>query len=92
MDVPAGSPSSGGDVSVHVFDINQPSLPTPLYSVLGSMSAFTALSTVFPSINFPNNSPFSHSVLPVLSMPYWFFSTIYLIMKVSINPDIILCG
>ena len=25
--VPAGSPSHGGDVTVYVFDINQPSLP-----------------------------------------------------------------
>ena len=33
--VPAGSPSRTGDVAVYVFDINQPSLPTPFYSVLG---------------------------------------------------------
>ena len=32
-----------------------------------------SLSTVFYSINSPDNSPFSHSVLPVLSLPYWFF-------------------
>ena len=30
VQVPAGSPSGGGDVAVYVFDINQPSLPTPL--------------------------------------------------------------
>ena len=29
--VPVGSPSRGGDVTVYVFDINQPSLPTPFY-------------------------------------------------------------
>ena len=27
--VPTGSPSRGGGVAVYVFDINQPSLPTP---------------------------------------------------------------
>ena len=63
--VPAGSPSRGGDVAVYVFDINELSLLTPFYSVLVSVSAFTALSTVFHSINSPDNSPFSHSVFPV---------------------------
>ena len=38
--VPTGSPSRGGDVALHVFDINQPSLPTPFYSVLVSVSVF----------------------------------------------------
>ena len=41
--VSAGSPSRGGDVVVFVFDINQPSLPTPFYSVLVSVSVFMAL-------------------------------------------------
>ena len=36
------------------------------YSVLVSVSVFMALSTVFHSINSPENSPLSHSVLPVL--------------------------
>ena len=54
-------------------DINQPTLPTPFYSVLVSISLFMALSTVFHSINSPGNSQFSHSVLPVLSLPYWSF-------------------
>ena len=45
--VPAGSPSRGGDVAVYVFCINQPSLLTPFYSVLVSVSVFMALSTVF---------------------------------------------
>ena len=35
--VPAGSLSRGGDVTVYVLHINQPSLPT-LYSVLVSVS------------------------------------------------------
>ena len=38
--------------------VNQPGLPTPFYSVLVSVSVFKALSTVFHSINFPNNSAF----------------------------------
>ena len=68
-----GLPSRGGDVAVYVFDINQPSFPAPFHSVLVSISVFVALSTVFQSINSPNNSPLSHSVLPVLCLPYWSF-------------------
>ena len=63
--VPAGSPSRGGDVSVDVFDINEPSLPTSLYSVLVSVSVFMDVSTVFHSINSSGNSLLSHPVLPV---------------------------
>ena len=51
-------------------DMNQASLPTPFYSVLVPISVFMARSTVFHSINSPDNSPFSDSVLPVLSLPY----------------------
>ena len=50
LHVPAGSPSRGGDVAVHTFYINQPSLPTPFYSVLVSISVFLALSTVSPYV------------------------------------------
>ena len=39
--------------------------------VLMSVSAFIALSTVFHSIHSPDNSPFSDSVRPVLSLPYF---------------------
>ena len=63
--------SRGGDVAVYVFDINQPSLSTPFYSVLVSVSVFTALSTVFHSINSLDNSPLCHSVHLVLFIPYW---------------------
>ena len=39
--VPVGLPSRGGDDAVYVFDVNQPSLPTPFYSVLvGRWSGF----------------------------------------------------
>ena len=69
MQVPADLPSRGGDVAVYVFDINQPSLPTPFYSVRLSISVFMAFSTVSYSIN-SANSALSHSVLPVLFLPY----------------------
>ena len=62
-EVPTGSPSRGWDVAVYVFGINQPSLPIPFYSVLVSIFMYMALSTVFHSINSPDNSPFSYSVL-----------------------------
>ena len=73
MIVPTGSTSRGGDVAVYVFDTNQRSLPTPFYSVLVSISVFMALSTVFHSIDSSDNSPLSHSVLPVIFLPYWSF-------------------
>ena len=53
----------GGGVAVYVFDINQPSLPTPVRSDLASVSTFMALSTVFNFINSPDDSPLSHPVL-----------------------------
>ena len=64
-EVSTGSPSRGGDVAVYVFDISQPSLPTPFHYVLVSISVLMALSTVFHSINSPDNSLLSHSVLLV---------------------------
>ena len=66
------SPSRGGDVVVYAFDINQPSLPTPFYSLFCSCVhfVFMALSTVFHSINSLDNSPLYHSVFPVLFLPY----------------------
>ena len=69
-EVPAGSPSRGGDVRfmslTYVSDINQLSWSTPFYSVLVSIFVFMALSTVFYSINSPDSSPLSHSVLKFL--------------------------
>ena len=67
------APSRGGGVAVYVLDVNQPSLPTPFHSVLVSISVSMALLTVFHSINSPDNSPLSHSVPPVLFLPYWSF-------------------
>ena len=59
-----------GDVVLFVFDIKQPSLPTPLYCVLVSVSLFMALSTVFHFMNSRDSSPLSHSVLLVLFLPH----------------------
>ena len=73
VEVPTGFPSRGGDVAVFIFDINQPSLRTPFHSALVSVSVFMSLSTVFHSMNSPDNSLLSHSVLPVLFLPYWSF-------------------
>ena len=71
--VPTGSPSCGGDVAGYIFDINQPSLPTPFYSLLVSVSVFMDFSTVFHSIISLDNSLLSHSVLLVLFLPYCSF-------------------
>ena len=71
--VPVGSTSRGEDVTINVYDINPPSLPTPFNSVLVSVSVFMALSTLFQSINSSDNSPLSHSVLSVLFLPCWSF-------------------
>ena len=57
-------------------------------SVLVFVFIYMALSTVFHSINSPDNSLLSHSVLPALLV----LSTIHLFMKVPFSPDIILCG
>ena len=46
--IPTGSsPSRGGDVAVYVVDINQPSLPTPFYSVLVSISVLWSFELYF---------------------------------------------
>ena len=65
-------------MSRSMSDINQPSLPTPFYSVLVSISVFMALATVFHSLNSPDKSPFPHSVLVVLVLPYWSFQLLSL--------------
>ena len=64
-------------------EINQQSLPTSFYYVFVSVSVFMALSTVFHSINSRDNSPFSRSVLPVLSLSYWFFQVYVSLWKSS---------
>ena len=69
--VSTGSPSHGGDVAVYVFDISQPSLPTPFYSVLVSVSVCMALSTVFHSINSPDKHAAFSLCASGLVLPYW---------------------
>ena len=85
---PTGVPSCGGDVAVYIFDINQPSMPTPFYSVLVSVFIFMAFSTIFHSINSPDKSLLSHSVPLVLFPPFLVLSTIYLFMTVSPNESL----
>ena len=87
----AGSPSHGGDVTVYVFDKSQQSLPTPfilfLYLFL-SLWPFQLyfIPQILPStLRFLTLFSWSNSALLGLS-------TIYLFMKVSLSPDIILCG
>ena len=90
--VRAGSPSRGGDVVVYVFDINHLSLLTPFDFVLLSISPFMALSSVFHSVKFSRQlSAFSLCSSDLISTLF-ILSTIYLFMKVSFSPDIILCG
>ena len=50
-------------------------------------SVFMSLSTVFHSINSSDNSPLS-----LFFWSYFCLSSIYLFMKVSLSPDITLCG
>ena len=71
--VSAGSPSRGGDVALYIYDINQPSLLPPFYSVVASVSAFMVLSTVFYSISSPTTLRFLTPFFQVLSLPYWSF-------------------
>ena len=67
---PASSFSRGGMLRF-MSDRIHPSLPTPFYSAVVSISVFMVLSTVFHSIHSHDNSPFSDSVLLFLSLPCW---------------------
>ena len=79
-DVPVGSPSNGGDVADYAH-----SFLHFFYSVLMSISIFLTLSTVFDSIYSSDNSSLSHSVLPVLFLPYWSLQLCNLFMIISLN-------
>ena len=74
-----------------------------VFMALSTVSVSMALSTLFRSINSPDNSSLSHSVPLVLILSYWSFqlcvnsallvlSSMYLFIKVSLSPDLILCG
>ena len=89
--VPAGSPSRGGDATVYVQDMNQPSLLTPFYTVLGLFLCFGP----FNCISFHKFSQqlsifslCSSGLISTLSV----LSTICLFKKVSFSPDMIPCG
>ena len=56
-------------------------------SVLVSVSVFMALSTVFHSINSPDNSLLSYSVLPGLFLPYWSFQQFHHRHHQSLNRE-----
>ena len=74
--VPAGSPSRGGNVAVYVFDLSQPSLPTPFFLFEFCSCVYFWLYGPFNYILFhtsPDNSPLSHSVLLILFLPYGSF-------------------
>ena len=60
--VPAGSLSRGGDVTVTELALS-------FISIHVSVSVFMALSTVFPSINSPDNSSLSLSLSPF----FWYY-------------------
>ena len=65
--VPAGSPSRGKAVTVYVFDVNQPSLPIPFYSVLLPVSVLMTSRETFTSARTRRRSlTIFRSAVPVL--------------------------
>ena len=77
---------------VYAIDVDQPSLPTTFYSVLVSVSVFMVLSTVFSFLNFSRQLSASALCSSGFISALLVLSSIYLFMKVSLSPDIILCG
>ena len=57
----------------HLLMMGMLELARSFYSVLVFVSVIMTLSTVFHSINSPDNSLLSHSVLLALFLPYWSF-------------------
>ena len=89
-EVPAGSPSRGGDVTDYVFDINQPSLPTPF--LLCSCVCFCLYGPFhFISFHKVSRQLFAFSLCSGLNSALSVLSTIYFFVKVSFSPDIIRC-
>ena len=69
--VPLGSPSRGGNLTVHVLDIKQLSLPTLFYSVLVSLSVFGPFQLYFILKLSRQPSAFSLCSVPLaLFLPY----------------------
>ena len=80
--VPVGSAPRGEDVTINVYDINPPSLPTPFNSVLVSVffsyGSFNYISFHKFSQKFPAFSLCSPSLISALLV----LSTVYLFVKV----------
>ena len=82
---PTGSPSRGGDIAVHVFDNNQPSLPIPFFI------PFLCHFCLNGPFNFSSFHKFSQqlSAFPLCSSSLisalLVLSTIYLFAKVSFS-------
>ena len=94
---PTGSPSRGGDGAVYVFDINQPSLPTPFFFFF--FFFFLLFLCLFLSFNCISLHKFSHPTLCFLTQFFrsYFcltgpFNYMYSFMKVSFSLDVTLCG
>ena len=70
------SPSRGGDAAVYVLDLNQPTLPTSFLLLLFLCLFFSLwpFQLFFHSINPPDNSLLSHSVLSVVFVPVNYIS------------------
>ena len=90
--VPAAPPSRGGDVAVYVIELNQLSLPSPFLfcccvclCLYGPFNCFSFHKFSLECSGFSLCSSGLISSLLVLS-------TIHLFMKVSLSPDIIICG
>ena len=81
-------PSRGTVVTVYV--LNQPSLPTPFYSVLASISVFMTLSIVFHYANSSDNSPLSDCSSGLISalLVLWNIYLFFFFTKVPLSPDI----
>ena len=88
--VPVGLPSRGGYVMVYVLDIDQLSLPT-LFILFLCLSSWPFQLNLIPEILLTFLSAFS-LCSSGLTSALLVLSTIYLFMKVSLSPDIILCG
>ena len=89
--VPTGSPSRGGDVTVYVLGISQPSFPHLLRCFcvyLGLYGPFNCISFHKSSRQLSAFSLCSSSLICALLV----LSTIYVFLKVSFSPDIIHSG
>ena len=91
--VPAGSPSRGGGVAAYVPDKNQPSLPPPFFLFCSCVCfcRYSPLNCISFHKFSRQLSAFSLCSCGLISAVLD-FSTLYLFMKVSLSPEIIICG